>query len=296
MIYNNQSQGQFSEMPVSDVTEPDRQPQNRGQSAPAGSKSAPAGSKWLKVFAPNPDASLRLICLPHAGGGASAYATWAKLLPVHTELVALQLPGREDRLAEPMIDSMPALVNILLPYLLQLSDKPYVLFGHSMGAVLAYEICQMMLRTGQRLPEHLIVSGREAPRLSRADNLHLVPDQELTEAMIKLEPQSQAVFDHPELAAISLPVIRNDYRLINGYRYHPDSQRLNLPLTAISGDDDPELLPGDMSAWQEVTEGHFSWHRFSGGHFYLKPHREGVVRIIADVMNTVLQKQDNHVA
>ncbi|CAM3691039.1 Linear gramicidin dehydrogenase LgrE [Vibrio aerogenes CECT 7868] len=273
-----------------------QQQQSRGLHVPADSvpaTSVTGASKWLKTFVPRPDASLRLICLPHAGGGASAYATWARLLPEHTELVAVQLPGREDRLAEPMIDSMTALVKILMPHLLRLNDKPYVLFGHSMGAVIAYEICQMMVKTAQQPPAHLIISGREAPRLSRNDNLHLVPDQALIEAIIRLEPQSKAVFDHPELAAISLPVIRNDYRLINGYQYQPDSQMLTLPLTAISGDDDPELLPGDMPAWQDVTDGHFSWHRFSGGHFYLKPHREGVVRIIADVMDTVWQKQQS---
>ncbi|MGF1876282.1 alpha/beta fold hydrolase [Photobacterium frigidiphilum] len=241
-------------------------------------------SPWLKCFVPRPKAQLRLICLPHAGGGASAYASWARLLPESVELWALQLPGREDRLAEPMIDNMATLVTILVPLVVQFSDKPYAFFGHSMGAALGYELCLAIFRLKQPLPQRLLVSGREAPVRSRHDSLHLASDSALIDELLRLEPTMVTLFAHKEFASMALPVIRNDYAMINGYHPRQNEPLLPVVVTGMTGEDDPELLPGDMNAWQAVTEHNYILYTFPGRHFYLREHRDEVLACIGRLL------------
>jgi len=251
--------------------------------APPGT-SRPATSRWLKCFLPRPEAEVRLICLPHAGGAASAYASWARLLPGWVELQAVQLPGREDRLGEPMISSLPALVCALLPRLLPLTDRPWLLFGHSMGAALGYEICQALLRLRQPLPRRLIVSGREAPLLSRRDSLHRQHDDQLIAELVRLEPSMTELLAHADLRQMILPVVRNDYQLINNYHPDPDDPPLPIAVTAMAGDADEELQVGDVAGWADTTLADFSQQLFPGRHFYMREQRDAVVTQLKDLL------------
>ncbi|MEI8635166.1 alpha/beta fold hydrolase [Vibrio sp. PP-XX7] len=229
----------------------------------------------------------------HAGGGASAYANWAKFLPESIEVWALQLPGREDQLAEPMIDRMPALVETVLPYLIQLTDKPFVLFGHSMGASLGYEICQALHRRQDPLPLHLIVSGREAPMRNRSDTIHLASDQALMDSLIDMEPAMADVLAHRDLADLCLPVIRNDYALINSYCPDPSDPPLPIRVTGLSGKDDEELLPGDMDAWSTTTGYAYQHYVFPGRHFYLREQRDAVIQVIQQIVADAMTEHQN---
>lgn len=244
-------------------------------------------SPWLKCFIVRPKAQLRLICFPHAGGGASVYASWARLLPESIELWVLQLPGREDRLGEPMVDNMTTLVNILTPLIIQFEDIPYAFFGHSMGAVLGYELCLSIFRLQKTLPRRFFVSGREAPVLSRYNNLHLASDKDFIAELVRLEPTTAMLFAHQELASIVLPVIRNDYIMINSYHPKKNEPLLPVMLIGITGDNDPELLPGDIEAWQSVTSSKYTLYRFPGRHFYLNEERGAVVSLIVSLLNKI---------
>lgn len=248
-------------------------------------------SNWLKCFIPRSDPEVRLICLPHAGGAASAYASWAPLLPEWVELQAVQLPGREDRLGEPMISSLPALVRALLPRLLPITDRPWLLFGHSMGAALGYEICQALLRLRQPLPRRLVVSGREAPMLSRRDSLHRQHDDQLTAELVRLEPSMAELLAHSDMRQMILPVVRNDYQLINNYHPNPDDPPLSIDVTAMAGDADEELLPGDVDGWADTTLTFFSQHLFPGRHFYLREQRDDVVLLLTELLSAARGSQ-----
>lgn len=251
------------------------------------SRMGETGKLWFRRFLPRPDASLRLVCLPHAGGGASAYREWASLLPPTVELVAVQLPGREERLDEPLIDDMNVLVDVLAATIG--SDlSPYVLFGHSMGAAIAFELCLALRRRRRPLPLHLIASGREAPRLSRGGTLHRDGEECLARELMRLDGAMAQVLAHPELRAMVMPIVANDYRLIETYMPSAMELPLSIPVSAFAADQDPELVPGDAEAWREVTDATFTLQRFSGGHFYFKRERDAVMNCLVSILNQYL--------
>src|SRR5690606_41003133 len=143
-----------------------------------GNPMTPARS-WLRRFQPRPGARIRLVCLPHAGGGANAYRSWAALLPPGVDLVCVQYPGREDRLAEAPVDDMAAAVGAIARELAPLLDRPYALFGHSMGSAVGYELARRLRDEGRPEPERLFASGRRAPADAPPGRVHLAADEEI---------------------------------------------------------------------------------------------------------------------
>ncbi|NUT85006.1 thioesterase [Pseudomonas corrugata] len=237
--------------------------------------------RWIRRLEPRPSARLRLFCLAHAGGGARFFAEWARLLPPSIELIALQLPGREERINDRLIDQMRPLVNGLAAVLPSWLDRPYAVFGHSMGAAVAHELCLAVQRQGLRMPTSLMVSGREGPNRQHGGDLHLAEDERLLMDIFELGGSPLALRDSKELQAMALPILRNDYKLIETYRPDPLRERLRVPVEVFVGSDDPELNPGDAQAWEDETELDMRLHRFEGGHFYLVPQRQALLQCIA---------------
>ncbi|MFC6338648.1 alpha/beta fold hydrolase [Pseudomonas karstica] len=237
--------------------------------------------RWIRRFEPRPLARMYLFCLAHAGGGARFFASWARLLPPNIEVIALQLPGREERINEPLIDQMRPLVNGLTAVLPDWLDRPYALFGHSMGAAVAHEVCLALQRQSLRQPTCLIVSGREGPNRHHGGSLHLAEDGRLLADIAGLGGSPSALQTCPELQSMALPILRNDYKLIETYRPDPQRARLNVPIEVLVGRDDRELNPGDAEAWADETDKGIRLHPFEGGHFYLTPQREMVLRCIS---------------
>ncbi|MGY2397540.1 thioesterase II family protein [Pseudomonas sp. SDO5271_S396] len=237
--------------------------------------------RWIRRFEPRPHARLRLFCLAHAGGGARFFADWARLLPPSIEVIALQLPGREERINDPLIDQMRPLVNGLAAVLPAWLDRPYALFGHSMGAAVAHELCLTLQRQSLRLPTRLMVSGREGPGRHHGGRLHLASDERLLADIADLGGSPAALQQCVELQAMALPILRNDYRLIETYQPDPQRARLNVPIEVLLGRDDPELNPGDAEAWADETDEGVRLHPFDGGHFYLTPQREAVLHCVS---------------
>ncbi|MFC4536717.1 thioesterase II family protein [Sphaerisporangium dianthi] len=235
---------------------------------------------WLRRHAPRPYASARVFCLPHAGGSASTYRGWAAAAPWDVEFVAVQYPGHEDLLGTGPAGSMRELAAGVAAAVEPLADVPYLLFGHSMGAVVAYEAARRLARRS-RGPHRLVVSGRPAPHRSRPGTVHLSGDDELAAHLARLGGTRDTVLDHPELRAFLLPIVRHDYRLTETYRPLP-GPALTAPVTVLYGVDDPEVTREEAEAWGASTTGPCEVLAFPGGHFYIAPDGEPVTAAVVE--------------
>ncbi|QUH02367.1 thioesterase [Saccharopolyspora erythraea] len=216
-----------------------------------------------------PDPRVRLFCFPHAGAGAATFAEWPRLLPPEVELIALQLPGREDRIREQPLTDLTAAVRTLgltmRPYL----RGPLAFFGHSGGALLAFELARALRGRGGPQPEHLLLSGQVAPdRPPVAEPIHELPDEEFVAALGSLGGTAESVAGDPELMRLLLPALRADFTLGERYEYRPEPP-LEAAITVLGGQDDERAPEREMRAWQEQTSGAFRLRMFEGGHFYL---------------------------
>lgn len=222
---------------------------------------------WIRRFHPAPDAELQLFCFPHAGGSANTYFSLSRRLAPAIQTAALQYPGRMDRLREPLVDDLLRLADLTAKALLPLTTRPFALFGHSMGATLAFETARR-LRTHGASPVALVVSGRRSPTRQYPEYHHQATDEELLAELNRLSGTSPEILRDQELMRMLLPVIRNDYKAIETYRYEPGPP-LTVPITAHVGTEDPKASVEDVRAWSELTTGPFTLHTHPGGHFYL---------------------------
>lgn len=230
----------------------------------------PSVNPWLRISPPKPHARLRLFCFPYAGGAASLYRTWPQHLPAQIELCAVQLPGRENRISERPFTNLVELVQALLPNLSPYLDKPFALFGHSMGSLIAYEVAQQLQQYGQT-PTHLLVSGRRAPMLPEPEALlHTLPSDEafLSELQRRYNNLPAVMFDDAEVRELFVPLLRADFMLLETYQSRVGAS-LPCPLVALGGADDLRVSPAELRAWQALTQADFALRIFPGGHFYL---------------------------
>ena len=233
---------------------------------------------WFRCPESRPWASLRLICFPHAGGSAVAYRSWGKELSAAIEVHAVQYPGRADRLAEPMIDDAHRLARLIAGALVPLMDRPTALFGHSMGAIVAYETARLLEERGVP-PTHLFASGARPPHrrdLADEDRVADRDDEGVVAALTELGGSDAEVLADPEMRELVLPYVRNDFRLIENYQRRPGPNP-SVPITAIIGDADPHVDRERAAAWAEATDGPFALKVLPGDHFYLVPRQAEVL-------------------
>ncbi|OIJ68199.1 thioesterase II family protein [Streptomyces mangrovisoli] len=235
---------------------------------------------WFRNFAPAPQAPVRLVCLPHAGGSAGYYVPVARALAPRVEVLAVQYPGRQDRRHEAPFTDVRLLADAVAERLAPYADRPLALFGHSMGATVGYEVA-LRLEAAGRGPAHLFVSGRRAPSVVVEERWHLATDAGLVREVKSLAGTDTAFLDDPELLEMVLPVIRADYRAVETYRADPAAPRLACPVTALTGDHDPKAAVEHVLRWERHTTGGFTAQVFSGGHFYLNDHAADVLRTVA---------------
>ncbi len=225
-------------------------------------------ARWYRAYRSRPGHRLRLICFPHAGGSATFYRGWIKHLPDSVELLIAQYPGREDRLLDDLVEELGTLADQLAEALAPTLDQPFALFGHSMGATVAFEVAQRLERRWDFAAERLIVSGRPAPHRQRSTAVHRRDDEALVAELRRLGGTTAEALQHAELRELLLPSIRSDYRLIETYR-PAGPTRVRAPITAVIGVDDTEVDSAEAGAWRDCTNGGFSLWTMPGGHFYL---------------------------
>ena len=224
------------------------------------------GNAWFSPRDLAADAPVRLICLPHAGSGAAGFYRWKAALGAHAAVCPALLPGRESRLREPAMTDADQLVDQLVAQAPEAFDRPYVLFGHSMGALLAYGLARRL--TAARPPECLIVSGRNAPQVPYGNTLlHPLADEPFLAGLAaRYGNASGSLLEDPELRAIFLPILRADLQLVETFRDTPGA--LFCPVAALAGTDDRSVSDSGLEAWRDVTAGGFLAERLPGGHFY----------------------------
>lgn len=233
---------------------------------------------WLRRFQPAPEAPVRLVCLPHAGGSASFYFPVARALAPAMDVLAVQYPGRHDRRHEPGITRLAELADRITEALLPWADRPLALFGHSMGGLLGYEVAARLEDAGAT-PAALFASARRAPSRHRAESVHLRSDAGVIEELKLLDGTDSGMLMDDELLRMILPALRSDYEAIETYRHHPRPP-LAAPIVVLTGDDDPQVTAEEARAWSAHTSIDFSLHTFKGGHFYLTRHQSEVLDII----------------
>ncbi|MQY09515.1 thioesterase II family protein [Actinomadura macrotermitis] len=238
--------------------------------------------KWFRCPDPRPWASMRLFCLPHAGGSAVFYRTWAKEISPAVEVHAVQYPGRADRMTEPLIGDGHQLARLIAGAMAPLLDRPAALFGHSMGAVLGYEVARLLQERGHP-PVHLFASGTRAPHDRGDERVSDRDDDGLVEAMAKLGGTDAEVLQDAELRELVLPYVRNDFKLVEDYA-HRAAPRLTVPVTAVIGDADAHVSREQAARWAEVTDGRFALKVLPGDHFYLVPQQS---EVIGEVLRTL---------
>lgn len=224
---------------------------------------------WFTSQRLNPLARLRLFCFPYAGGGAPIYRLWPQSLPSEIEVCVGQLPGRGTRLREQPFTSLDALVEAAAEAIAPLLDKPFALFGHSMGAMISFELARKLREQGRPQPVHLFVSGRRAPQLPNRDTMsYNLPEAELGQELLRLNGTPREVLEHPELMELMLPLLRADFSVVETYVYRPGVP-LDCPLTAFGGLRDAEVSREQLEAWREQTTGEFTLRMLPGDHFFL---------------------------
>lgn len=249
-----------------------------------------ATSRWLSGYKPNPRAALRLLCFPYAGGAANIFHAWSQSLPSSVEVCPVQLPGRGNRLTEPPFTGLEPLVETAARELLPYFDKPFAFFGHSMGAIISFELAHRLRLEQRNEPVHLFVSGRHAPQIPETETpTYNLPDKDFLDELRRLKGTPAEVLEHEELMQLMLPLLRADFELIQTYKYAPRPP-LDCPITAFGGMADTEVPRECLEAWSAMTTGAFKLRMLPGDHFFLNTARPLLLQTLARDLQQVVSQ------
>jgi surfactin synthase thioesterase subunit len=247
-----------------------------------------ANAGWFRQFPGAPGtAGVRLYCFPHAGGAASAYVPLSRRLSPDVEVLAVQYPGRQDRRLEPPVTAITELADHIAWQLRPAASAgPYALFGHSMGALLAYETARRLRQWSAPGPVRLFLSGRGAPTRQPSAHDQVTDDTGLRAAIRRLGATDTRMLDDPELAAMVMPALRADYQALASYVWRPGPP-LDHPLTVLVGDRDPVVTTEEARAWCSRFTGDFDFRVLPGGHFYLDQKTDEVARVVTAALGAM---------
>jgi medium-chain acyl-[acyl-carrier-protein] hydrolase len=247
----------------------------------------------VTVPRPNPRARLRVFCFPYAGGGP-VFGDWINQLPPEVrreiEVCSIHLPGRECNHSEPLFRELSPLLDFLDPAIASYSNLPYAFFGHSMGALICFELARRLRRRGIPGPIHLTVCGHRAPHLDNPHQpIHKLPEAQFRTKLREFGGTPEAVLQDEELMELLTAPLRADFAVCENYSYTVEAP-LDCSITAFGGNDDPKVSRDELSAWRAQTTRSFSLRMFPGGHFFLQSAQVLFLRVLAQDLKEVLRR------
>jgi medium-chain acyl-[acyl-carrier-protein] hydrolase len=244
------------------------------------STTASAFDSWISFRKPAPETRLRLFCFPYAGAGALIFRTWSDGLPADVEVCPVQLPGRGTRSSERPFTHLSTLVEALAEALAPLLDKPFAFFGHSLGALVSFELARRVRSRYGVNPSRLFVSAGRAPQIPRrGPAIHTLPEKEFLAELRRLNGTPSELLEHRELMELMLPLLRADFALFETYVYASEPP-LGCPISAFGGLQDRRVQDSDLEAWRTQTSKEFSLQMFPGDHFFLS--QPALLRVLAE--------------
>jgi surfactin synthase thioesterase subunit len=237
--------------------------------------------RWIVPLRRTPEARVRLFCFPHAGAGASAFRAWSGTLPAGVDVLAIQAPGREARLAEAPFQDLAPLVSEVAGALGAYDDCPMAFFGHSLGAIVAFEVVRELQRRGSDGPIRLFVCACRAPHQApRSSPINGLPDANFLAELGRLGGTPHEILGQDELMGLLLPGLRADFRLAESY-LTSTTARVECPISAFGGREDPEVTAENLAGWALHTTAGFQLRLFPGAHFFIFDGPVGVVDALA---------------
>lgn len=223
-----------------------------------------------------------LFCFPYAGGGASAYSGWIRALEDEITVCPVQLPGREDRLMEPFHTDMKEVVNEITEIIQSLITCETFLFGHSMGAKIAFEVARKLEKRGGSI-KRLFVSGSRVPHKPPLNPIYNLPKDQFLKELQRFEGTPEEILGNEELLNFFLPLLRADFTMDETYHMEQGNP-LKCPITAFGGEEDKEAKPAEIDLWRQYTEVFFSSYVFQGGHFFVKTQEENIIKEVKNII------------
>lgn len=239
--------------------------------------------RWITSLVSSSHRDPRVVIFPHAGGSANFYLPLARALSTPANISGVQYPGRQERHTEPGLKTLSEIAEQAYAALTESFQGPLIFFGHSMGAIVAFEVAMRYARQGDPAVAGLIVSGRVAPDINRSAGLELLDDPEIVAGLLALSSMESSLLQDPGIREMILSPLRTDYQAIGRYRFSSDGL-LGCPIRAYTGLRDPQTSLQEVSGWKRFTTGSFATRTFDGGHFFVNDFRDEVARFMGQDM------------
>jgi medium-chain acyl-[acyl-carrier-protein] hydrolase len=242
---------------------------------------------WIEHLSPTKTPSLRLFCFPYAGGSADVYRSWRRFLPEELDVCLVHLPGRGGNIGKRPFTRFPALMEEIADRISFLIGIPYVLYGHSMGALIGFELARELRRRQGASPQHIFVSSCSAPQQARKEPITFnLPKAEFLRELGRLKGTPAEVLENPELMELFMDVLRADFEMVETYEYIP-GEPLSCPITVYGGLADDNVSTEGCQAWKQQTSAICKVRMFKGDHFFIRNLDQDFTHILrADILQT----------
>ncbi|MBE2197923.1 MAG: thioesterase [Anaerolinea sp.] len=235
---------------------------------------------WCTYVKENKHAKVKLFCFHHAGGRAMLFRDWQTMSRPEIQIIPVELPGRGSRLREDFFVQLQPLVSQLADTLQPFNDKPFAFFGHSMGALISFELARYLRYKNRNMPAHIFISAHRAPHLPQThEPYYKLPENIFLKKLQEISGTPSEVLDNPEFLELLLPIIRADFEICDTYHYHQE-RPLNCPITVFGGKQDPVVSASLLPQWEIHTANKFEFYAFHGHHFYIHQAQQLIVEII----------------